>query len=230
MQIFGMEKLSLVDYDGKVCCTLFTAGCNFKCGFCHNGPLVIGVDKLSPLNEDEVLSYIESRKKLLDAVCVSGGEPTLYPDLPKFLEKIKKFGLDIKLDTNGTNPQMIKTLKDNALIDYFAMDIKNDKENYGKIIGTYGYDTKKIEKSVDFLISTNQNYEFRTTLIKEFHSLDNMIAIGKWIKGAIKYRLQQFKETEGCIDKGLSAIDENTAKSFVSALKEFVPNTELRGY
>ena len=230
MQIFGMEKLSLVDYDGKVCCTLFTAGCNFKCGFCHNGPLVIGVDKLSPLNEDEVLSYIESRKKLLDAVCVSGGEPTLYPDLPKFLEKIKKFGLDIKLDTNGTNPEMIKTLKDNALIDYFAMDIKNDKENYGKIIGTYGYDTKKIEKSVDFLISTNQNYEFRTTLIKEFHSLDNMIAIGKWIKGAIKYRLQQFKETEGCIDKGLSAIDENTAKSFVSVLKEFVPNTELRGY
>jgi pyruvate formate lyase activating enzyme len=230
MQILGLEKMSLVDFDGLVAATVFTGGCNFLCPFCHNSPLVLDYKALPTIPEEEVLSYLAKRKGIVDGVCVSGGEPTLYHDLPKFLEKIKNIGLDIKLDTNGTNPEMIKTLKSNALVDYFAMDIKNDRENYGKIIGIDGYDTKKIEKSVDFLISTNQNYEFRTTLIKEFHSIDNMLKIGNWIKGAIKYRLQQFKETEGCIDKGLSAIDENTAKTFVNALKEFVPNTELRGY
>lgn len=230
MQIFGMEKLSLVDYDGKVCCTLFTAGCNFKCGFCHNGPLVVGVNKLQPLEIEEVLSYIESRKKLLDAVCVSGGEPTLYKDLPQFLETIKKFGLNIKLDTNGTNPEMIKTLDKNGLVDYFAMDIKNDRKNYGKIIGVDNFDTSKVEESVEYFINKGKDYEFRTTLIKEFHDSNNMIEIGKWIKGANKYRLQQFKETDGCIDKGLSAVSEEDAKKFVELLKEFVLDIALRGY
>lgn len=230
MQIYGMEKLSLVDYDGKVCCTLFTAGCNFKCGFCHNGPLVVDTNKLQPLDINEVLSYIDSRKKLLDAVCVSGGEPTLYKDLPTFLEKIKKFGIDIKLDTNGTNPQMIKSLDKNGLVDYFAMDIKNDRKNYSKIIGVDDFDTKNVEESVDYLISKGNGYEFRTTLIKEYHDENNMIEIGKWIKGANKYRLQQFKETDGCIYKGLSAVEENTAQVFVDVLKEYVLDTALRGY
>ena len=135
MEIFGLEKLSLVDYDGKVAATLFTGNCNFKCGFCHNSPLVLDYQKLPQIPQNEIFDFLKKRQGILEGVCISGGEPTLCQDLPNFCQKIKELDYPIKLDTNGTNPKMVKELFSNGLVDYFAMDIKNNKEDYAKIIG-----------------------------------------------------------------------------------------------
>ena len=231
MKIYGLEKLSLVDYDGKVSATLFTATCNFKCGFCHNSALVIDTNALSPVSEEEIFSYLTKRFGILDGVCVSGGEPTLQNDLPKFIEKIKKIGYSIKLDSNGTNPEMIKTLKENGLVDYFAIDIKNCREKYPEIIGVKGFNTEKVEKTVDYLINNCTNYEFRTTLINEYHGEEEMKKIANWIFGAKKYCLQRFKASENCIDaSSLSAVPEEKAKEFLSIVSPSVKKAILRGY
>ncbi len=230
MQFFGMEKLSLVDYDGKVSATVFTGGCNFRCGFCHNSPLVLGVEKLTTLPEEEILSYLKKRAGLLEGLCISGGEPTLNKDLPLFIEKVKSLGYSVKLDTNGTNPEMVKFLHESGLCDYFAMDIKNDLENYAEIIGFDKFDTKKIEETVDFFLSNKVDYEFRTTLIKEFHKKENILSIGKRLKGANKYFLQKFKNSDSCIQSHLSAVEDKIALDYVELLKEYIPSTHLRGY
>ena len=230
MKIHGLEKMSLVDYDGKVSATVFTGNCNFKCGFCHNSALVLSTENLPEIPEIEILDYLKKRKGLLDGVCVTGGEPTLCTDLPNFIEKIKNLGYSVKLDTNGTNPEMVKSLRQNGLVDYFAMDIKNDRENYAKIIGFNKFDTSKIEKTVEYFLSSNAPYEFRTTLVNEFHKKENIINIGKLIKGADKYFLQKFKNSENCIQSHLSAVDDKTAINFKELLTEYIPNTFLRGY
>ncbi len=230
MKISGLEKMSLVDFDGYVAATVFTAGCNFKCSFCHNSPLVLDTYKLPSIPEEEILSYLKKRVGILDGVCVSGGEPTLNKDLPFFIEKIKALGYKVKLDTNGTNPQMIKSLFDANLCDYFAMDIKNNREDYAKIIGFDSFDIKNIEKSVEYFLGGNAPYEFRTTLVDEFHKQENIALIGKWIKGADKYFLQKFKDGSSCIQSHLSAVDENKVLEFLDILKKDIPNTYLRGY
>jgi pyruvate formate lyase activating enzyme len=230
MEIYGLEKLSLVDFDGKVAATVFTGACNFRCGFCHNSPLVTGVKDLPELGEQFVLDYLKKRYGLLDGVCVSGGEPTLQKDLLEFCQKLKEIGYAVKLDTNGTNPTLVKTLAENGLVDHFAVDIKNDKDNYAKIIGFDKFDTKNVEKTVDYLLTGKVSYEFRTTLIKEYHAESNILAIGNWIKGAKKYFLQQFKHSDGCITQGLNGIDEQTAKKFIDLLTPTVPSAKLRGY
>lgn len=225
-----MEKLSLVDFDGYVASTLFTGGCNFRCPFCHNSPLVLNYQKVQEISLEEIENFFNKRKGIIEGVCITGGEPTLYNDLPNLCEFIKKFGLKVKLDTNGTNPQMIKTLFDSGLCDYFAMDIKNDKDNYSKIIGIENFNTSLVEKSVELFLTSNINYEFRTTLIEEFHKEENIYAIGKWIKGANKYFMQKFKNGENCICNELSPVSEQEANAFVNIIKQFVPNTKLRGY
>ncbi len=230
MDFFGLEKLSLVDYDGKVAATVFTGGCNYRCEFCHNSPLVLGVEKLNTIPEEDILSYLEKRKGILEGLCISGGEPTLNKDLPSFCEKVKSIGYSIKLDTNGTNPQLVKFLHSNGLCDYFAMDIKNDRENYANIIGFSTYDTKKVEETVEFFLSGGVDYEFRTTLIAQFHSKENVLNIGKWLKGANKYFLQKFKDSESCIKPHLSAVEDKIALNYVELLKEYIPSTHLRGY
>ncbi|MBR2870877.1 MAG: anaerobic ribonucleoside-triphosphate reductase activating protein [Clostridia bacterium] len=230
MRIYGMEKLSLVDFDGKVACTLFTGNCNFRCGFCHNSPLVLDYKFLPEIDESEVFAYLSKRKGILEGVCISGGEPTLEKDLPLFIEKVKNLGYAVKLDSNGTNPELIKSLFENGLIDYLAMDIKNNKEDYAKIIGFDKYDTKKVEKSVDFLLNGKFPYEFRTTLINEFHKKENVALIGEWIKGADKYFLQKFKNSESCISQNLSAVDDKTVLEFRDILQNNVKKVFLRGY
>ena len=230
MKIYGLEKLSLVDYDGKVSATIFTAGCNFRCGFCHNSSLVIDYDNISPLSDEEVFDYLLKRFGILEGVCITGGEPTLQQDLPFFCEKLKKIGYSVKVDTNGTNPDMVKSLVENGLADYFAMDIKNNKEDYANIIGFNKFDTVKIEKTVDFFLSNKVDYEFRTTLINEFHKEENIEKIAKWIKGANKYFLQKFKDSENCIQSHLSPVDNLTVLKFLDILKKYIPNTYLRGY
>lgn len=230
MHLFGMEKLSLVDYDGFVAATVFTGGCNFRCGFCHNAALVLDSENLDVLPESEVLSYLEKRKGILEGVCVTGGEPTLHKDLPAFCEKLKNLGYSVKIDTNGTNPDMVKSLAENGLADYFAMDIKNDRENYAKIIGFDKYDTSKVEKTVDFFLSGGADYEFRTTLISEYHHAENMAKISEWIRGAEKYFLQRFKSGDYCMSQNLSPVETAEAKSFADIIKPFVKSVKLRGY
>ena len=230
MQICGLEKMSLVDFDGYVASTVFTGGCNFRCDFCHNSPLVLSHDTIQTIPTDEVLDYLKKRRGILDGVCVSGGEPTLQKDLPEFLEKLKSLGYKVKLDTNGTNPSLIKNLYADNLVDYFAMDIKNDRENYAKIIGFNSYDTKNVENSVEFLRSLKGAYEFRTTIIDEFHKEENIRNIGAWIKGAEKYFLQKFVNSENCIKSNLSPVPDDKAKSFIDILKPFIPNAKLRSY
>ena len=230
MKILGMEKMSLVDYDGKVATTLFTGSCNFKCGFCHNSQLVLDYSSLPHYSEEEIFSFLNKRKGIIDGVCVSGGEPTLAKDLPSFIEKIKNLGYSVKLDTNGTNPNMVKLLHQNGLCDYFAMDIKNNREDYARIIGFDKFDTANVEKTVDFFLTENVDYEFRTTLIYQYHKIENIEKIADWIAGAKKYFLQRFKLSDTCIQKDLSEVDNQTALIYRGVLKNKIPNTDLRGY
>ncbi len=230
MKIYGMEKMSLVDYDGKVSATLFTGKCNFRCGFCHNSPLVLDFDSLQTLDEEQVLSYLTKRKGILDGVCITGGEPTLEADLPSFIAKIKALGYPVKLDTNGTNPELVKSLVKDNLVDYFAMDVKNDKENYAEIIGLKTFDTKKIEQTVEFFLSGKTDYEFRTTLINEYHKKENIEKIGEWITGAKKYALQKFKAGDNCISQRLNEVEPQLAKEFLQIIMPYVKNAILRGY
>ncbi len=231
MKLLGMEKMSLVDYDGLVATTVFTGGCNFKCPFCHNAPLVSGFENLPTISEEEVFSYLEKRKGIIDGVCITGGEPTLHSDLPLFMEKIKNLGFKVKLDTNGTNPDLVKEVHRNGLCDYFAMDIKNDKDSYDKIIGFNKFDTLKVEKTVEYFLTSNADYEFRTTLIKQFHSTDNIIKIAQWIKGAKKYFLQKFKTGDNCLNAdGLEPVDDSLTKKYIEILEKYIPFVRTRGY
>ena len=230
MEFLGLEKMSLVDYDGKVAATLFTGGCNFKCPFCHNSPLVLSFRELPTIPEEEILKYLDKRKGILDGVCISGGEPTLQKDLPNFLEKVKNLGYSVKLDTNGTNPELVKSLVDNGLCDYFAMDIKNDRENYAAIIGFDNYDTAKVEKTVEYFLNGNAAYEFRTTLVSEFHKEENIKNIGIWLKGANKYFLQKFKDGGSCIQSNLSPVENEKVIHYLEILKNYITEVKLRGY
>ncbi len=230
MEILGLEKMSIVDYDGKVAATVFTGSCNFRCPFCHNSSLVLDYQKIQAIPEQELFDFFIKRKNLLDGVCITGGEPTLQKDLPDFCEKLKNLGYAVKLDTNGTNPEMVKTLNQAGLVDYFAMDIKNDRENYAKIIGLDKYDTSKVVKTVEYFLSGKADYEFRTTLINQFHLKENIVKIGEWLKGANKYFMQKFKSGDNCISSGLSEVSTDDAKEFLSIVSPFVKSAKLRGY
>lgn len=226
----GLEKLSLVDYDGKVAATVFTGNCNFRCGFCHNGPLVTEADSLIEIPESEILDYLIKRKGILEGLCISGGEPTLKKDLPSFCEKVKKLGYSVKLDTNGTNPDMVKALFENGLCDYFAMDIKNDKAGYSDIIGIKNYDLSKVERTVDYFIGGDCDYEFRTTLISEFHKKNNIENMALWLKGAKKFFFQKYKDSDNCIEHGFTEVPQKTAEEYLSIMKNTVKHAALRGY
>ena len=230
MDIYGLEKLSLVDYDGFVAATVFTGSCNFKCGFCHNSALVLDYKTLPPIPESEILAYLKKRKGILEGLCITGGEPTLNPDLPDFIKKVKDIGYSVKVDTNGTNPEMVKLLVKEGLADYFAVDIKNDRAHYAEIIGFKTFDTQKIEQTVEFLLSGKVGYEFRTTLIEKYHKAENIRRIGEWIKGADKYFMQKFKSGDNCIAQNLSPVSEEKAKDFAEIIRPFVKSVGLRGY
>lgn len=230
MEFYGIEKFSLVDYDEKVCVTLFSAYCNFACPFCHNSFLVFPSKEVEPISFDEILKYLKSRVGLIDAVTISGGEPMLMDDLIDKIKTIKKLGYLIKLDTNGTNPKIMKYLIDNKLIDYVAMDVKNSLEKYPITIGKNNIDLEKIVESINILKQNIIDYEFRTTLVKEFHDEKSIEEMGKLIKGAKKLVFQKFVDSEGCIKKGLHPIDETKAKQFVDIICKYVDVVKLRGY
>ena len=229
MKVFGFEKLSMVDFPGHLCCTVFTGGCNFKCPFCQNSDLV-KMQNLREINQDEIFSYLLKRKGVIDSVCVSGGEPTIYPDLEQFIVKIKSLGFLVKLDTNGTNYEMLKRLIENNLVDYVAMDIKNSLSSYGETAGTNFVDLENIKKSVELLKRNLVDYEFRTTLVKQFHSTSTITEMANWLDGAKRMFLQHFVDNGTCLQKGLNEVEKQDAEKFLDILKNHVNYVELRGY
>lgn len=229
MKVFGFEKLSMVDFPGHLCCTVFTGGCNFKCPFCQNSDLV-KMQNLREINQDEIFSYLSKRKGVIDSVCVSGGEPTIYPDLEQFIAKIKSLGFLVKLDTNGTNYEMLKHLIEKNLVDYVAMDIKNSLSAYGETAGTNFVDLENIKKSVELLKRNLVDYEFRTTLVKQFHSTSTITEMANWLNGAKRIFLQHFVDNGTCLQKGLNEVEKQDAEKFLDILKNHVNHVELRGY
>ncbi len=228
MEFVGIEKLSLVDYDDKVSCILFTERCNFACPFCHNSELVLKQSE-TYIPFDDIISYLQKRKNTIDAVVISGGEPTLMPDLKEKIIKIRELGFLIKLDTNGSNPKILKDLVNSNLIDYVAMDVKNSFSKYPLTAGK-NVDIDSIKESIAFLINGNVDYEFRTTLVDEFHSDDSIEEMAKQIRGAKKIYLQKFVDHGSCIKEGLHAVTEKKAQGFVDILKPYVCESSLRGY
>lgn len=228
MDFVGIDKFSLLDYEDKVSCVLFCKPCNFRCPFCHNGTTVLEAESIIPF--DDILDYLQSRKGLIDAVVVSGGEPTLMPDLKEKVSKLKSLGFLIKLDTNGTNPDVVKDLLNSKLIDYVAMDIKNSLKCYPITVGVKAINEERINETISFLMSSGVNYEFRTTLVDEFHTEESIKEMGKLIKGAKKLYLQKFVERESCIQKGLHEVEKEKAEMFRDILSKYVDKVELRGY
>ena len=227
MLIGGFQKMTVLDFPGKIACILFTYGCNLKCPFCHNASLVI--DNPEEFSQKEIFEFLSKRKGILDGVCVSGGEPFLQPDIMDFLGKLKETGLSVKIDTNGTFPEMLKFAVENGLVDYVAMDIKNSKEKYPLTTEIQDIDIGKIEESVDFLIHSDIDYEFRTTVVREFHTAQDMVHIGEWIKGAKNYYLQSFTDSGNLIGENLSARSAETMREFEEIVRPFVQNIGVRG-
>lgn len=228
MEFVGIDKFSLLDYEDKVSCVLFCKPCNFRCPFCHNGTTVLEADTTIPF--EEILEYLKSRKGLIDAVVVSGGEPTLMPDLKEKIIQLKELGFLVKLDTNGTNPEIVKDLYESHLIDYVAMDIKNYFDKYPLTTGIKVVDTSKIEQSIKYLMTSGIDYEFRTTLVDEFHDIEDIKKMSQVLKGAKRLYLQKFVERESCIQKGLHEVNKEKAEQFIGILKETIDNVSLRGY
>lgn len=229
MKIKGLQKLTLLDYPGKVACTVFTGGCNFRCPFCHNASLVLAPDASQGSGSNEFFSFLKKRIGILDGVCITGGEPLLHDDIPVFIEGIKKLGYAVKLDTNGSFPDKLKMLVGNGLVDYVAMDIKNSKSKYAETIGLEAYDLSKIEESVRFLLSGAVPYEFRTTVIREFHTKDSLVEAAKWISGCDRYFLQSFVNSGDLIDGSLTGYTKAEMEMLADAVRPILPAVALRG-
>lgn len=228
MEFTGIDKMSLLDYDDLVSAVLFTPKCNFRCPFCHNGLTVLDSEEIIPF--DQIVSYLNSRRGLIDAVVITGGEPTLMPELKERIIVLRSMGFKIKLDTNGTNPDVLKDLVSNGLLDYVAMDIKNSIEMYPETCGVCQIPSERIKESIEFLKTNKVDYEFRTTLVDEYHTSDSIASMGELIKGAKKLYLQKFVDREGVIKKGLHEVSLEKAQSFASTLRKSVEQVNLRGY
>ena len=229
MIIKGLQKLTLLDFPDKMACTLFTFGCNFRCPFCHNASLVLAAradDSVMP--EEEFFDFLTRRKGMLEGVCVTGGEPTLQPDLPDFLARIKAMGYAVKLDTNGYRPGMLRNLVEAGLVDYVAMDIKNSLPRYGETVDIARFDTAPIEESMDYLMEGHIPFEFRTTLVRGLHTPEDIRAMGRRVAGQEAFFLQTFKDSGDLIAGGDAFTPAETA-ALLAILREYVPNAQTRG-
>lgn len=228
MKILGLEKVSMVDYPKKICATIFTGGCDFRCVFCHNSGIVN--EDYTPYTTEEILDYLASRKNLLDAVTISGGEPTIQGDLEDFIKQVREMGFLVKLDTNGTNPTVLKNLIEKNLLDYVAMDIKNNFEDYGEISGNLTFDINKIKESLKILRESNVEYELRTTLVAYYHTEENIKKMTDELAGENLLYLQMFKDCDTCIKSNLEAVPKSQAEEFQKILSKKIKNVILRGY
>jgi len=227
INIKGIQKTTLIDYPGKIACIIFLGGCNFKCGYCYNSDVVF--NKTSSISEEEVFSFLETRKKYIEGVCITGGEPTIHKELPNFIRQIKSLGYKVKLDTNGTNPEIVELLINNNLIDYIAMDIKCGEEKYEKITQTF-VPIEKIKRSIELIIKSGIEYEFRTTILPTF-DVEEIQKIGLMIKGANKHFIQQFKTAPTMIDLSmakLESLDKDKLEEYKAIMSDYVQNVSIR--
>lgn len=234
MKISGLQKMTLLDFPGKVACTVFLPGCNFRCPFCHNSGLL---DPKTPsdISQESLLDFLKKRKGLLDGVCITGGEPTVQPDLEVLLQQIKALGYSIKLDTNGTHPVMLKKLVDAGLVDYVAMDIKNCPRRYAETIGLPRFSLYKIEQSIRFLMNGSLPFEFRTTVVEEFHDDTAITEIAQWLQALAPgktldhYFLQPFADRDSVLQTGLHAPNTLALQRFSQLLAPIAENVCIRG-
>lgn len=233
MKLGGLQKLTLLDFPGKVACTVFTIGCNFKCAFCHNASLV--TRPVPELPQEEFFSFLKKRQGLLDGVCVTGGEPLLHSDVEDFIKEIRSLGYMVKLDTNGYFPEKLSKILSAGLVDYVAMDIKNSLEKYPLTTGI-GLEPAQAEKlvtnikeSVEILKNGKVSFEFRTTVVKQLHTEEDFENIGKWLGNVDKYFLQNFVDSGDLIDKTMAGCSAEEMNKFLETARKFIPNAELRG-
>ena len=229
MQICGLQKTTLLDYPGKVAATIFFPGCNFRCPFCHNMNLVEGGPGLPVFEPEEILSFLKKREGILEGVCLTGGEPTLQPELRSFIEKIKKLDYAVKLDTNGSRPEVVKELVGYGLIDYVAMDIKTSIERCSEVSGIPELDTKPIEETMNYLLGNHVGYEFRTTVVREYHNEKVFDEIGEKLIGCNSYYLQSFVLSDHVRDTSLTAYNKEELSGFTKQLKKYDIEAEIRG-
>lgn len=228
MKIEAMQKLTLLDFPQKMACTIFTHGCNFRCPFCHNAGLVVDTQQAS-ISEEEILTFLKSRQGILDGVCITGGEPLLQEDIEDFMRKIKEMGFLIKLDTNGSFPEKLRALCEKGLVDFVAMDIKNSQKKYAQTVGKKLFDLSAVTNSVEFLKMGTVPYEFRTTVTRDFHTLEDLLDITKWLSGCDAYYLQQFVDSGNLIDSSTTGYSDEELKEMHKAIKKILPCTQLRG-
>ena len=200
MQILGLNKTTLLDYPGHVAAAVFTGGCQFRCPFCHNGELVLNPSCGSHCTQEDIFSFLNKRKNILQGVCITGGEPTLQGDLEDFMREVRGLGYLVKLDTNGYEPDVLEKLLKDGLLDYVAMDIKNCPGKYGMTAGRESLEMDRVTRSVELLKHSGIDYEFRTTVVREFHTTEDIVEIGKWIVGCPVYFLQQYQDSENVIE------------------------------
>lgn len=229
MVFHGFQKMTMLDFPGYVACTVFTPGCNFRCPFCHNASLVTDINNDTVYNDDEILSYLSKRKGLLDGICISGGEPLMHDGIFDFVRKSKELGFLVKIDTNGSFPDKLKKLIDSGNIDYVAMDIKNSPDKYAVTTGINDFDFAPVRESVNLLLDGKIGYEFRTTIVSEFHTPQDMVEIGNLIQGAERYFLQHFIESEANIQQGLTPLCKEEMEKLRIVVSEYVKNAEIRG-
>ncbi len=227
MIIHGIQKLTLVDYPGKCACILFSGACNFRCPFCQNGSLVLHPENEPVISNDEIFSFLKKRRNMLEGVVVTGGEPTINSDLITFLGLIKELGYSVKLDTNGYLPSVLEKAVESGNVDYVAMDIKTSLDEYDILTGV-STDTSRIRESIDFLLEGNVDYEFRTTVVKELHKRENFVKIGETIRGAKRYFLQSFVQSEDTIEKGFTSPSPEDLTQYVELLNSYIENVSVR--
>jgi len=229
MRICGLQKLALVDYPGKLAATVFTGGCNLRCPFCHNARLVTRLEESETLEASDLLDFLRSRRGLLDGVVISGGEPLLQNGVDSLAAQIKELGFAVKLDTNGCYPDQLRNLLDHGLVDYVAMDIKNCLPKYPMTVGIRDFDTTPVQESVELLRAGRVDYEFRTTVVREFHTAADIGAIGAWLEGSPRYFLQSFVDSGGLISEGLHGVSAEEMRALANVARPFFDAVELRG-
>ena len=227
MKIHGLQKMTLLDYPGKIACTVFLAGCDFRCPFCHNSELITG-DAEVIMDDKELLDFLKKRQGVLEGVAITGGEPLLRKDIKELLVGIKELGYPVKLDTNGNHPAILKELVNEGLVSYVAMDVKNSKERYAQTIGLEEFDIANVDESINFLLNSDIDYEFRTTALKELHDESSFEAIAGWIEGAKNYYIQNFVDRDTVVFDGLHGFDEEELKRFSEIVTPHVNKVGIR--
>lgn len=227
MRICGLQKTTLLDYPGKVACTVFLGGCNFRCPFCQNSEILSAASPAA-YTEEELFAFLQKRRGILEGVCVSGGEPLLHEEAEALLKKIKVLGYCVKVDTNGSFPARLKKLCAAGLVDFVAMDIKNSPAKYAQTCGA-AVELAAVRESAAFLLAGGVDYEFRTTVADELHTEEDMEEIGAWLAGAKRFYLQNFRDAETVLCPGLHPCSEKKLQAFRAVLRRTIPEAKIRG-